>query len=171
MSETQGASQTGRSRTLVARFDNMEAARIALDDLSEQHDGVKRGSLLLRDLSGSVYVRELDERSLREIARGGIELGTFFVAGGLGIALEAIMSSVNLLARSTGRAARLAGSVVKAPFQKVQGIFLRDPDLKDIGESLDPGASAIVLDVEPDKATEVAARMVAHGGAIDVTVN
>lgn len=156
-------------KTIVATFDNMQAAREALDDLGGKDEGVRSGSVLLRDQSGSVYIRELDERSLGEIARSGIDLGTFMVAGGLGILIETAFSSANLLLRGTGRAVNLFGTVVKAPVRAMQGMFLADPDVKSVGEGLAPGASALVVNVDGDKSTEVAARLIAHGGSVDIS--
>jgi hypothetical protein len=156
------------ARTVVARFNNMESARQALDELGGKESGVKSGSVLLRDQSGSVYVRDLDESSLGEIARNGIDLGTFVIVGGLGILVEATLASANLLLRSGGRALNLAGSVVKAPVRGVRDFFLSDPTIEDVSESLLPGASAIIVDVEAGKSVDVAARLRA-AGAVDVT--
>lgn len=160
-----------QAQTIVATFTNIDAARDALGDLGGKDKGVQRGSVLLRDQSGSVYVRELDERSLGEITRSGIDLGTFVIAGGLGILVEAAFSSINLLLRSTGRAADLAGTILKAPVRRVRDIFLSDPDVKGIGESLAPGASALVVDVDADKSAAVAARLIARGGTVDLTTH
>lgn len=158
-------------RTIVAKFDNVEAAREALNELGGKDSGVKSGSMLLRDQSGAVYVRELDERSLGEIARSSINLGTFVIAGGLGILVDAVMSTGNLLLRSSGRALDLAGSVVKAPVRQVRSMFGSDRDIELIGNSLLPGGSAIVVDVDADKSAAIAAQLTARGAAVDMTID
>lgn len=158
-------------RTIVATFDSMAAARDALDELGGKDEGIRSGSMLVRDQSGSVYSRELDERSLFEIARNGIDLGTFVIAGGLGIVVEAAVSTGNLMLRSGVRAIDLAGSIFKAPVRRARAVFLRDPDIARVGEGLLPGASAIVVDVDADKSAEVAARLAAHGAAVDISVD
>ncbi len=160
---------SNESKTIVAKFANMEAAREALNELGGKDEGVHGGSVLLRDESGSVYVREIDERSLGEITRSGIDLGTFLVAGGIGILADAFFSSANLLLRGTGKAFDLGGAIVKAPVRRVQGILSADPDVKSIGQTLAPGGSALVVAVDENKSAEVVARLVAHGGLVDTT--
>lgn len=168
---TEDTTRGRRPRTIVATFDNLEAAREALDELGDKDSGIQSGSMLLRDQSGSIYMRDLDDRSLGEIARNGINLGTFVIIGGLGILVDAAMSTGNLLLRSSGRAFDLAGSLVKSPVHRMRAILLPDPDLKTIGNSLQPGGSAIVVDVDADKSAEVAARLVARGAAVDMTTD
>lgn len=153
-----------QKRTVVATFENLEAAESALRDLGGRKSGVERGALLLRDQSGEVYVRALDDKKLGDIARDGIDLTVFLVLGGAAIAIDALVSSARLLLRSTGRAVDLTGSLVKAPINALTGALTPDRSLEALGRALPPGGTAVVVETDSDKADEVRESLVEHGG-------
>lgn len=155
-----------QEETIVARFASMSAAQQAMNELGSKDEGVQRGAVLLRDESGSVYIQQLGGRGLKQVAKDGAGLGLFLVSGGLGIAVVAAASTANLLLRGTGRALELAGSVAKVPLDKVQDV-LHNPKLNNIGATLATGGSALVVEVDADKAAEMKARLVAQGATLD----
>lgn len=155
-----------QKRTVVATFDNLEAAESALRDLGGRRSGVERGAILLRDRSGEVYVRDLDEKGLGDIARDGIDLTVFLLLGGAAIAIDAFVSSARLLLRSTGRAVDLTGSLVKAPVKAVSGVLMPDRSLEALGRALPPGGTAVVVETDGAKADEVRESLAEHGGRV-----
>ncbi len=153
-------------QTVVATFENMEAAEMALRDLGGRKSGVERGAILLRDQSGEVYVHELDDKKLGDIARDGVDLTFFLVLGGAAIAIDALVSSARLLLRSTGRAVDLGGSLLKAPINAVSGVLMPNRSMEALGRALPPGGTAVVVEADSDKADDVRESLSEHGGNV-----
>ena len=155
-----------QTSTVVATFESMAAAEAALRDLGGRKSGVRRGAVLIRDQKGDVLIKELDEKRLGDVARDGLDLGVFLTLGAAAIAIDALVSGARLLMRSTGRAASLTGSLLKAPLHALNGALRPDRSLEALGRALPPGGTALVVETDSDRAGDVRESLAEHGGRI-----
>lgn len=128
---------------IVAAFNDEQAADEALKELKaakkEHLIGIQAAAVVRRDEKNKLHVKEVGELTPRKGALGGAALGAAIgiLTGGIGLVL--------------GAAGALAGFVVG----KVTDQGFDNARLKQIGESLKPGTSAIMAIIEHKWVTQL----------------
>src|SRR3954470_13776693 len=125
----------------VAAYSNETSAGVALDDLKsmERAGSIKLvdAALVVRDTEGKVHFEETADPSGKKLAKRGA------IAGGL----------VGLIFPPSIIASGVVGGAAGGVWGKVRDKGFKDEELKEIGEQLPPGSSALVV-IAQDKVIE-----------------
>ena len=123
-------------QVFIASFDNEYQAKQVLDDFKSMH---REGSIdlidaavIVRNADGKVHYEETADPSGKKWAKRGA------IAGGL----------VGLIFPPTLIASAAVGAGAGGIWGKVRDKGFKDEDLKSVGESMDPGTSAIIAVAE-----------------------
>lgn len=147
-----------RFSILVAEFEVEESATLALDNIHAQQSSraitINDAAVIHKDLDGKIHVKESADSSAVKGAGIGLLAGVAIglIGGPLGIAAWSAAG-----AAAGGIAARLHDSGI------------RNDQLRQVGEEITPGSSALVLVIEPEWTTAIEKSLVAAGARVFTT--
>jgi uncharacterized membrane protein len=150
-----------KRQVIVAQFENRSEAQKALKALHKsiktQNVELQQGAIVTRAPDGILEIEKLNDNTLRQLASDAYNLTAFVTVGSVKIIASTVTASVGLLTSGLRRSAALAGSVAAVGANRARSFTGGDKPLRRIGGTLKPGAAAIMVVVDADHATEVAA--------------
>lgn len=143
---------------IVTEFDDEEAASQALTNLKaerkERSFSLKDSVIIRKDPSGKLHIKEAEDSG------GGKGAGFGLLAG----------AALGLIGGPLGIAAwGAAGALVGGMAAKLHDSGIQNDQLRQIGEELTPGGSALVIVIDPDWTTPIEKELVQSGGRVFTT--
>lgn len=143
---------------IVAEFDNEEAASQALNNLKaerkERSFSLKDSVIIRKDPNGKLHIKEAEDSG------GGKGAGFGLLAG----------ATLGLIGGPLGIAAwGAAGALVGGMAAKLHDSGIQNDQLRQIGEELSSGGSALVIVIDPDWTTPIEKELVLSGGRVFTT--
>lgn len=129
---------------IVATFHDEQSAKAAYEELKDKKNlrliHMKNSAVIRKDEKGEIHIKETHDMG------GGKGAGIGLLVGG---AIGLLTGGVGLVGSGA------AGAVVGGLAAKLHDGGFKDDSLKEIGEGLPPGTSALVAVVEEDELSEV----------------
>jgi len=143
---------------ILAEFENEEAASQALNNLKaerkERSFTLKDTVIIRKDPNGKLHIKETDDSG------GGKGAGFGLLAG----------AALGLIGGPLGIAAwGAAGALVGGIAAKLHDSGIQNDQLRQIGEELTLGGSALVIVIDPDWTTPIEKDLVQSGGQVFTT--
>ena len=148
----------GRFSVLVAEYEDEESAYLALQTMQVQQKNraitIEDAAVIQKNLDGKLQVKE----STGSIGNKPAAIGPL-----AGAAIGLIGGPVGIAAWSVGGAA--AGAIAA----RLHDSGIRNDQLRQVGEELTPGSSALVLVIEPQWTTAIEKDLVVSGARLFTT--
>jgi uncharacterized membrane protein len=148
----------GRFSVLVAEFENDESANLALKNIYVQQNSraitIKDAAIIRKELDGKIQVKESADSS------AGKSTGIGLLAG----------AAIGLIGGPLGIAAwSAAGAAAGGIAARLHDRGIRNDQLRQVGEELTPGSSALVLVIDPEWTTAIEKSLVAARARVFTT--
>ncbi|MEA3334921.1 MAG: hypothetical protein U9R25_03365 [Chloroflexota bacterium] len=160
------------SQVIVATYESPSQAKRAWRTLNRTDDPeqiqVQDAAVVSRDLFGETHIQDAYLMSLGELARDTAGIAFNVGLSSAGLLLETAIDGTLILIGGGRKMAGLAGSALISTVRQARTVILPNRSVEAIGETLDPGAAAVVMVVESDQTADLAARLAKSGALVTV---
>jgi uncharacterized membrane protein len=148
----------GRFSVLVAEFEDEESSLLALKNIHDQQNSraimIQDAAVIHKGLDGKIQVQDSTDVS---------------AANGAGIGLLA-GAAIGLIGGPAGIGTRsVTGAAAGVIAARLHNSGIRNDQLRQVGEELTPGSSALVLVIDPQWTTAMEKDLVASGARVFTT--